>query len=122
MPIGPASAEEAALWAVERLERHLARHLAYRSRSEVRRLFAELTEGTPLERFHPTLPTHDIMLSEQLHAQKLDVFWSLAAPVDLCLSPISQAELGEFRVGIPSVEVAEKLPERRRKRPSGGEP
>lgn len=122
VPIGPASAQEAALWAVERLERHLARHLAYRSRSEIRRLFAELTEGTPLERFHPTLPTHDIMLREQLHAQKLDVFWSLAAPVDLCLAPISQAELGVFQVGIPSIEVAEKIPARRRQRPSGGEP
>ena len=50
VPIGPASDADAQRWGMARLDRHLRANPAYRSREEVRRLFAELTEGTPLER------------------------------------------------------------------------
>lgn len=109
VPIGPASADEAQRWAVARLDRHLTRNLAYRSRSEVRRLFAELMEETPLERFKPALPAHNSMIGEQLAAKKPELFWSLAAPVDLAPHPIPPAELDTFRIEDPGVEsVAEE--------------
>lgn len=109
VPIGPVSADEAQRWAVSRLDRHLTRNIAYRSRSEVRRLFAELMEETPLEKFKPALPAHNTMISEQLAAKKPELFWSLAAPVDLAPHPIPPADLDAFRIEDPGVEsVAEE--------------
>lgn len=112
VPIGPVSAEEAQRWAVARLERHLARNVAYRSRSELRRLFAERMEETPLETFCPTLPAHNAMIGEPLVAKKPELFWSLAAPVDLSPHPIPQTELDAFRIGIeePGIESVAKEP------------
>lgn len=110
VPIGPASADDAQRWAGARLERHLLRHPAYRSRSEVRRLFAELMETTPLDRFKPVLPAHDAHLAEISPAQKPELFWSLAAPVDLAPHPVSRSELAAFPLDVPAVEAAPEEP------------
>lgn len=105
VPIGPLSSDEAQRWAVARIDRHLTRKLAYRSRSEVRRLFADLIEETPLERFSPSLPAHDAMIGGSLHAQKPELFWSLAAPVDLAPRPVPSVDLESLRIGTQGVEV-----------------
>lgn len=97
VPVGPESPEDAQRWALRRLERHLEKQPTYRSRAEVRELFANLAEETPLAAFSPTLPSHD----DLLRAAAMDPmrFWSLAAPVDLCPHALSSEVLGEFRVG-----------------------
>jgi hypothetical protein len=93
-----------------RLDRHLRANPAYRSRGEVRRLFAELTEGTPLERHSPTLPAHDELAQRYLQAKRFDMFWSVAAPVDLAPRLCSPEELAPMRTG--TAEVAQALEER----------
>lgn len=110
VPIGPLSDDEAQRWALARITRHLVRKLAYRSRSEVRRLFAEMVEGTPLERFGPVLPAHESLIAGTLHTQMPAVFWSLAAPVDLAPRPVTLADLESLRLGAPGGEAAEEEP------------
>ncbi len=97
VPIGPATADDAQQWALARFERHVVAKPAYRSRVEVRTLFAELVEGTPLERLAPTLPAHDELLARA--ARDTDWFWSLAAPVDLAPRPVAPEELAPLRIG-----------------------
>jgi hypothetical protein len=104
VPVGPASAEDAQRWAMSRFERHLAVKPAYRSRSEVRDLFAELTEGTPLERFAPTLPAHDDLLTQA--AKDPARFWSLAAPVDLAPYPVASDDRAALRIGSPAASAS----------------
>ena len=104
VPVGAATADEARKWAQGRLLRRLARHPAYRSRAEVRRLFVELTENTPLEGHSPTLPTHDMMLTA-LEA-KPDLFWAVAAPVDLAPHQVSAEDLAALQIGAPAREPA----------------
>ena len=99
VPIGPATAEDAQLWAMARLWRRLAHEPRYRSRDDVRALFAELCQGTPLERHRPTLPSHETLIDGDLHARQPEVFWNLAAPVDLSPHHLGAEPLGELRVG-----------------------
>jgi hypothetical protein len=101
VPVGPASADDAQKWATARFERQMSAHPSYRSRSQVRALFTEVTEHTPLERFSPALPAHDALTGLHLDAptSNVDRFWSLVAPVDLAPNPVSGDELEEFRVG-----------------------
>lgn len=96
--IGPASPEDAHRWALLRLDRHLAASPGYRSRAELREQFAQLTEGTPLERHAPTLPAHDDLLA--MTGREAAKFWSLAAPVDLSPYPVPAEELAALRVGV----------------------
>jgi hypothetical protein len=98
LPIGPATSEDATVWAFSRLTRRLRSQRAYRSRGEVRRIFADVTEDTPLEPLSPALPPHEEML--RTFAAEPAVFWSLAAPVDL--SPAPETDLGAMRVGATS--------------------
>jgi hypothetical protein len=105
VPIGPTSPQEAQHWAMSRLTRRLATSPRYRSRSEVRHLFAELTEDTPLEHFGPTLPSHDTLIAGNLHTKQHEVFWGLAAPVDLAPYPVPTQELDELAIGTPAVDV-----------------
>ncbi|HMY59588.1 MAG TPA: hypothetical protein PK472_15105, partial [Pseudomonadota bacterium] len=70
----------------------------YLSRSDVWTLYAELTVGTPLEAFQPVLPAHDELLDRQKQAQNSEVFWSLAAPVDLALVAPDQADLDALQL------------------------
>lgn len=93
VPIGPVSANEASAWALARFERKITQSPLYLSRSDVWTLYAELTVGTPLESFRPGLPAHDELLDRQKQAQNSEVFWSLAAPVDLALVAPDQADL-----------------------------
>lgn len=81
VPIGPISADDAARWASARLDRHLRRERRYRTRGDVRTLFASVTEGTPLAAHRPALATHDDLLST--YAPTPAVFWGLAASADL---------------------------------------
>lgn len=104
MPIGPASADDAQRWSMARLDRHLLAHPSYRSRAEVRDLYAELTEGTPLERFAPGLPAHEDLLRQA--NRDPERFWSLAAPVDLAPHPVSADELASLRIGAPTPPTA----------------
>ncbi len=99
VPIGPASAKDAQRWAMARFDRRVAAQPRYRARGEVRRLFAELTVGTPLARWAPCLPTHDALIDERSIAGRPPLFWSLAAPVDL--SPVAPTpfELGPLQLG-----------------------
>jgi len=99
LPIGPLNHDEAGRWARARLDRHIAARPAYRSRGELRRVFAELTEATPLEEHEPVLPAHDAMLADLRDRPAL--FWSLAAAVDLAVHPVSEQDLGPLRIGVP---------------------
>lgn len=99
LPIGPLNHDEASRWAHARLDRHLTARPAYRGRGELRRVFAELTEATPLEEHEPILPAHDAMLTDLRGRPAL--FWSLAAPVDLAVHPVSAEELGPLQIGVP---------------------
>lgn len=100
VPVGPTSTDDAQKWAMSRFDRHLATKPAYRSRSEVREVFAELTEGTPLERFAPTLPSHDGLLAQA--AKDPARFWALAAPVDLSPYPVADDDRAPLRIGAPA--------------------
>lgn len=89
VPIAPATADDAARWAEARLDRRLRAEPRYRTRDAVRGLFTELTEATPLAALRPALPPHDAMLAR--YAEAPEVFWSLAAPVDLAPTPTAWA-------------------------------
>lgn len=108
VPIGPASAQDAQRWAMARFDRHLSKNPGYRSRATVRELFAQLTEDTPLEPFTPTLPAHEELLSQA--AKDPERFWSLAAPVDLALVPVTPDARGALRIGAPATSFG-ALPE-----------
>ena len=99
VPVGPASADDAQQWAMARFDHHLATRPAYRSRAEVRELFADLTEGTPLERFSPTLPAHDDLLAHV--SDDRGRFWSLAASVDLAPQQVEREDLAPLCIGSP---------------------
>lgn len=108
VPVGPATAQDAQRWAMARFDRHLATKPGYRSRAEVRAQFAQLTEGTPLEPFSPTLPSHDDLLAQA--GKDPERFWSLAAPVDLSPYPATSDDLGPLRIGAPAPIAAVELP------------
>jgi hypothetical protein len=109
VPIGPTTSEEAQQWALGRFSRHLTRHPAYRSRGELRQVFAELTEGTPLERFAPTLPAHDALMGGN-YANQPELFWAFAAPVDLAPRPVPAEELAAMRIGSAAPEAGVEAP------------
>lgn len=104
VPVGPTSSEDAQRWAMSRFDRHLAKQLGYRSRASARDLFAELTEGTPLEEFSPMLPAHGDLLGLQSRdaLKNPERFWSLAAPVDLAPHDVSSDDLAALRIGAPA--------------------
>jgi hypothetical protein len=95
-PIGPVSGQAAGQWAMMRLDRRLGGDEVRRTRTAVRALFADLTEQTPLAALEPVLPGHEHLLAR--YAKRPDMFWRLAAPVDLSLVPVSPAEFGPMRV------------------------
>ena len=97
LPIGPLTEEAAQWWALSRLDRRLAEDATRYSRVALREAFADLTEETPLEPQRPTLPAHDVVL-ERYRSQP-EVFWRLAAPVDLAPAPPTRAELAPMTVG-----------------------
>jgi hypothetical protein len=108
VPVGPASSQDAQRWAMDRFHRHLSAKPGYRSRAEVRELFAQLTEETPLEKFAPTLPSHDELLSQA--SKDPERFWSLAAPVDL--SPFQATDdLGPLRIGSSAPIASTETPD-----------
>ncbi len=106
VPVGPAAAADAQRWAMACFDRELGRDTRYRSRADVRRLFADLTEGTPLERFNPTLPAHDELVATMAKAPTPQVFWSLAAPVDLSPRPVFETDLALLQIGKSVAEEA----------------
>ena len=97
VPLAPASAADAQKWAMARLDRLLRRSEAHFSRVQVRQLFIDLVEGTPLEPFHPVLPRHDAMLAG--HVTDPELFWRLAAPADLAPAPVLAQELDAMAIG-----------------------
>ncbi len=86
VPLGPATGQDAQRWALSRLTGTLAEGKRFHSREDVRRLWAELVEETPLERFDPELPSHEQLLAAA--RRNLPAYWSLAAPVDLSPTPV----------------------------------
>ncbi len=112
VPVGPASADDAQRWAMSRFERHIGTHPGYRSRAEVRELFVDLAEGTPLESFSPTLPRHEDLLGGLGRDATRDPerYWSLAAPVDLAPYPASSDDLGPLRIGAAAPVTAPEPP------------
>jgi len=101
--ICPDSEESAQAWAMARLSNSMTTKRGYRSRAELREEFSVLTEGTPLEEFSPTLPSHQDML--EAAEGDSERFWSLAAPVDLSPFELSDADLSALRVGAPAQAV-----------------
>jgi len=97
VPIGPATASDAQLWAAARLDRHLRENGISYTRTDVRNMFADTTENTPLAPFRPTLPEHDVLLMR--HQDDHALYWQLAAPVDLAPHAPSRQELGPLRIG-----------------------
>ncbi len=110
VPIGPATAPDAARWALANFVRDLSRRPAYRSRSEVRRTFADVVEDTPLEPSRPTLPAHDTLIDATWHRDRPELFWSLAAPVDLAPRAVAPEELGPLTIGAPAVAATSPAP------------
>jgi len=94
VPICPDTKESAQKWAIARLEKCILEKQGYRSRSTLRQEFIEQIEGTPLEEFSPILPGHLDILKDKVKNRSL--FWSLAAPVDLCPYTLGEEELGPF--------------------------
>lgn len=89
IPVAPADRKVAQVWAMRRLDLKLGQ--GYLSRNQVREQFVTLTEETPLAQYNPELPSHSQMLSRAKEAPEL--FWALAAPVDLAPHALSDAEL-----------------------------
>jgi hypothetical protein len=104
VPIAPATAPDAQRWALARLDHATSEAPSYRSRADMRALFAELTEGTPLEEHEPTLPSHDHLL--KLTSKNTERFWYLAAPVDLSPSQVNKEELGPLQIGARAAAVS----------------
>lgn len=96
----PNSEEGAQSWAMARLLNSMSTKPGYRSRAELRNEFSVLTEGTPLEEFSPTLPSHQDMLD--VANDDRERFWSLAAPADLSPFELTEHDLGVLRVGTPT--------------------
>ena len=71
--------------------------MIYRSRNDVRWLFVELVDNTPLESNSPVLKGHDEMI--QQYRSSPGVFWSLAAAVDLAPLEPTTEELGPMTIG-----------------------
>lgn len=107
VPIGPDGAAGAQDWAMARFDRALQGDETAYTGAAVRRLFADLTEDTPLETFQPVLPGHYALLAG--YADRPSVFWRLAAPVDLAPALPSEAELEPLMVG---VRAPDERPER----------
>lgn len=99
VPIGPASVEDAQRWAMGRLWRRLEDGPRYRSRRDVRALFVDLCGETPLAPYAPTLPAHAELLGDERITRDPEVYWSLAAPVDLAPDAPTTEQLGELRLG-----------------------
>lgn len=97
--ICPRSAEDAQEWAMARLRSKLSNSRGYRSRSEVRQLFAGLTEGTPLEQHCPVLPSHGDLVADKQVSNDDELFWSLVAPVDLSPFSADVDDLGALQLG-----------------------
>jgi hypothetical protein len=104
VPIGPATAGDAGQWAMGRLDRRLEGSEVHRTRAEIRWLFADVTEGTPLAPWDPTLPDHDTVLAR--YKDNPGLFWRLAAPVDLAPLATPQEELGPMKIGEDASGVA----------------
>lgn len=104
VPIGPGTARDAAAWAMARLDRSLRGEETPRTRAEIRRLFVDLTEDTPLAPFKPTLPDHSALLASYRDAP--EVFWRLAAPVDLAPFGPCEQELDGMAVGEETSDAA----------------
>ncbi len=99
IPVGPASSEDAERWARARLDRRIASDSTFKTRSDLRSLFAFLVVGTPLEPHQPVLPDHSSFLVELRNQPR--AFWSVAAPVDLSPKELDSTELEPFAVGKP---------------------
>lgn len=97
VPIGPATATDARRWALDRWTRRASTQRRYLPPADVRRIFAECVEDTPLEPFRPELPGHaDRCL---LAANDPALYWSLAASVDLCPDPVDPSLLAPLAIG-----------------------
>lgn len=105
IPLVPASDRDAQEWSVARLASKLV-ETGYRTREDVRRLWAERVEDTPLEPFGPALPSHTEML--EAAADNLAAFWSLAAPVDLSPVPVPTDALDALVAARPPTVVESK--------------
>jgi len=104
IPLVPASDRDAQEWSVARLASKLV-ETGYRTREDVRRLWAERVEDTPLEPFGPALPSHTEML--EAAADNLAAYWSLAAPVDLSPVPVPTDALDALVAAQTPTVVAE---------------
>ncbi|WP_437310905.1 hypothetical protein [Sorangium sp. So ce388] len=96
VPIGPSTKSDADRWACQRFERRLRGERGYRTRGDLRRLFASVVEGTPLEPHHPALPAHTTLLRK--HDAEPELLFAIAAPVDLSPFEVDAAELDAFAV------------------------
>lgn len=98
VPIGPATAADAARWARARFDRQLdggTQALGYQTRVNVVGQWAGLVLDTPLAAFAPPVPAHEELLRA---AARPALFWSLAAPVDLAPVEVEAAALGRVPV------------------------
>jgi len=96
LPLKPSSRKDAQAWALTRLHHRLRDGTTYRSREDVRRLWALLVEGTPLQPYESELPSHKHLLAGA--TDNPTVYWSLAAPVDLCPEAVPEDTLGTMNL------------------------
>jgi hypothetical protein len=94
VPLGPATANDARRWAQARLEHRIESMPAYRTRQEVRSLWASLVDQTPLEAEAPPIPTQAELLERLAAIPSQRGFWSVAAPVDLAPEEVPVQLLG----------------------------
>jgi hypothetical protein len=104
VPIGPATADDAATWAMRRLDRVLRDTETPLTRAEVRQHYAKVTESTPLASGQPTLPSHHTLLEE--YRDSPEVYWRLAAAVDLAAFAPLPEELEPMTIGAAAPAVA----------------
>ncbi|MDX1973087.1 MAG: hypothetical protein SFY68_11210 [Candidatus Sumerlaeia bacterium] len=95
--IAPANQQESQAWATAMLHSALAKEQQYRTRQQVRSLFAQQIDGTPLEEFETVLKPHEELISE--FDSQPELFWELAAPVDLSPFLAASDDLQALRIG-----------------------
>jgi len=115
VPIAPANQQESQAWATSLLHGALAKEQQYRTRQQVRTLFAEQVRDTPLEEFGAALKSHREMLAD-LESQP-DLYWTLAAPADLSPFPSDSSDFESLQVGGRSAQTGSQL----RSNPAGNE-
>ncbi len=96
VPLGPQSAAAAQVWAMDCFDRALAKNGSPLSYSAICALFDRFTVGTPLEPFHPKMPSKEELLQKAQAEGDLSQYWGWAAAFDLALDQEPEINLDAY--------------------------